>query len=331
MGKSWLIRQLQYELAETTTAVYASAETSSVDLFAQRLLAGLRGNQRVGKQISSWEKQVGGKTRLDVGASGLTLTSDPATSPGGVPMTLDILELLSSSPGGPVVLIIDEITRLLEALGPEDAGELLSGLRARRQSGGPPLVLSGSIGLHHALSDLTVVNDLWTISLGAMKPHDAATLSARLLLGIGVEPQAQLVSQIVGETSAIPFYIQAVVNQLRFRDDLDVAAVVRECLARNVWHTEHYVSRLSEYYGREGAARACAVLDLFAVAKEPLDIGDLSTQLMTHEPAFTLSRDELVELVGKLEQDHYLVRSGGADIWSSPLLARIWRHHRMLS
>lgn len=228
------------------------------------------------------------------------------------------------------MLIIDEITHLCHALGPAAAGEFLSGLRSRRQSGGPPLVISGSIGLHHALDDFSPVNDLWPVPVGALQGREAMILTARLLLGIGVEPTCPLAADIVRETSAIPYYIHAVVDRLRYRPDLDVTAVVSECITGNLWNTDHYVTRLADYYGAEGAARARTVLDVVAMSEAPVGADVITARMTAHDPDVDITRDEMLALLEKLEKDHYLVREGDADRMSSPLLARVWRHHRRL-
>ena len=331
MGKTWLVKKLQDDLEDTVTAIYVSAETNSLDLFSDRLLEKLRQNKLVGRRIDDWEAEVGGELKLNVGVAGLTLTAKASKHAGMAPKQLDVLDLLSSQDRGPVVLIIDEITHLCHALGQEGATEFLSGLRSRRQSGGPPLVISGSIGLHHALSDMRPINDLWTVEVGPLETDDAVVLSARLLKGIGVEPTPLLVAQIVRETSAIPFYIQGVVDQMRYKPELDVESIVTYCITHNTWQTDHYVTILKDYYGSEGEAYACAVLDIIALSHKPLDIDTINSTMTARNPDLHLTRDEMLKLLDDLEKDHYLVREGDMDRISSPLLARIWRHHRRFS
>lgn len=333
MGKTWLLKRLQDELAETVTAIYVSAETSDLDLFANRLLGALRENRLVREQVMGWEKEVGGELKLTIGVAGLTLAAKAtrAAPTGRVPSGLNVIDLLTSPPGGPIVLIIDEITHLCQALGPEMAREFLSGLRSRRQSGGPPLVISGSIGLHHALDDSTPINDLWSVGVGALQPAEAVLLAARLLIGIGVEPTPEVVAEIVRETSAIPYYIHAVADRLRYQENIDVAAVVIECITGNLWSTDHYLTRLVGYYGPDRAAQARALLDVVALSETSVDLSVIDAQMSTRNPDLRLARDELLDLLDKLEKDHYLVREGDADRMSSPLLARIWRHHRRLA
>jgi len=331
MGKTWLVKKLQDQLASTATAIYVSAE-GNPDSFRARLLDELRRNRRVGHHVSRWEKEIGGEVRLNFGVFGITLTgkATKAASTKAESKDLDVLDLLSSASGGPVVLIIDEITSLCNELGPKQAAEFLGGLRNRRQSGGPPLVISGSIGLHHALDDFTPVNDLWPVPVGPMKDADAVVLAARLLLGIGVEPTSRLVGTIVRETSGIPFYVQGVVDQLRYRDDLNVDAVVTDCLGHNLWQTEHYLTRLRDYYGRKDEACARAILDVVAVTESPLSIDDIHAKVIASHPTMSITRDRLLDLLIKLEKDNYLTREGDADTMSSSLLARIWRLHRRL-
>ncbi len=330
MGKSWLIRALREQLDDTVTAIYVSAETSSLDQFGQRLLAAMREHRLVAPRVARWEKQVGAEVTVNIRIAGITLSAKGSRSAGDRAKQLDVLDLLGSQPTGPVVLVIDEITHLCHALGPNDADEFLSGLRARRQAGRLPLVISGSIGLHHALDDFAPINDLPTVKVGSLRDDEAVILAARLLRGIGVEPTRPLADEIIRETSAIPFYIQAVVDRLQYRDDLDVAAVVQDCLTEGVWQTEHYVTRLDNYYGPEDAARARAILDVFALDERPLEPDVVLARAQARNPDLGITRDVLLVLLDKLEKDHYLIRENDADRMSTSLLARIWRHHRRL-
>jgi len=327
MGKTWLVKKLQSDLENTVTAIYISAETSSLDLFAERLLIELRANRLIGNKIKDWEMQFGGEVKLNFGVFGITLTGKISKAAATTKASLDVFELLGQNH---VVLIIDEVTHLCQKLGSELAGDFLSSLRSARQSGGPPLVISGSIGLHHALTDMSPINDLWDVSVGPMTSEDAVELAARLLLGIGVKPTSEIVANIIEQTSSIPFYIQGVVDQLRYRNDLDVASVVDDCITKNTWQTDHYNTRLDEYYGSIGAKQARAILDFIAASDVAVDVETIKARLDIDNKDLKLTRDDLLSLLDKLEKDYYLVREGNADRMSSPLLSRIWRHERRL-
>jgi len=330
MGKTWLVRKLQDDLSDTATAVYVSAETSDLARFEDRLLQELRRNDLVKRNAKRWGLDLDATVELKILGSGVTL-SFGATRPGAEATRVDALDLLASESGPPVVLIIDEITELCRALGPKGAKEFLSGLRARRQAGGPPLVITGSIGLHHTLDDLSPVNDLWTVNVGPLTDDEAVILATRLLLGIGAKPTRRLLADIVRGTGGIPYYIQGVVDGFRNRGTLDVEAVITDALAHNTWDTEHYLTRLPVNYGRKGAARARAILDLAATAPGAVETDAILARLGADQPDLTTDRDELTDLLGKLEKDHYLVRQGTAEAMSSTMLSRIWRFHRRLS
>ncbi|MDR0989771.1 MAG: AAA family ATPase [Propionibacteriaceae bacterium] len=326
MGKTWLVKKLQADLEDAGSAIYVSAETNSVKLFLDRLHKQLRRNRMIGKSVDQWEGTLSGKATLNLGFLSLNLTGTLSKS--GKPAELDVFDLLSQNH---MVLIIDEITHLCHNLGAKAADEFLSDLRARRQSGGLSLVISGSIGLHHALDDFSSVNDLGQVQVGPMEPEDAALLTARLLLGIDATPSPSLVAEIVKQTSGIPFYIQSVVNQMRHRPDASVSFIIDTCLAENTWHTDHYIQRLDQYYGEEKAELALALVDFVVQLERPADVDTILMHLKAGNPDLTVTKDAVIDLLDKLKKDHYLVREGNRDRISSPLLARIWRHHRRLS
>ncbi len=333
MGKTSLLIKVADELTSAGRVVIRiSAETSEVTIFAQRLIGELRQHKLIRQRISRWEKEVRGEVSMAIFSSGIKLVGAAKQNP-GQDEQLDVVELLSTAGGSAgVVLIIDEITVLCQALGPAAAMEFLSGLRAVRQSESPlSLVISGSIGLHHALSDTRVINDLWSVKVGPLNDSESRELTTRLLMGINAEANPQLIDDIIAATSGIPFYIQAVVDRFRDRRGQRISDIVQQSIFDNDWHTEHYVSRLDDYYGESSARLARAILDEFAHSyPEALDIEALHLRLSVGtQPAPT--RDELLDIIGRLEKDHYLSRTGIRDTMSSALLARIWRIHRRLA
>ena len=333
MGKSWLVRKLQDDLRDTVTAIYISAETSDLARFEDRFLQELRRNGLIRAKARSWGFDLDATVKLKILGSGVTLSLGArraGDSGAAEPREVDALDLLASSSGQPIVLIIDEITELCRALGPKEAREFLNGLRARRQAGRLPLVLTGSIGLHHTLDDFSPVNDLWTVNVGPLTREDAVILATRLLLGISVTPSPHLVANIVSGTGGIPYYIQGVVQGFIDHDTLDADAVIAQSLAHNVWDTEHYLTRLPLYYGEKGAKRARAILDFVATAVGPVEADAVLARLGADHADLKVKRDDLLDLLDKLEKDHYLVREDTTERMSSAMLTRIWRYHRRL-
>ena len=323
MGKTWLIQRLKAELTEPT-AIYISAETSKLNVFEDRMLEQLRTNKALHRDFARWEKK--GKIRIKIGVTGFELElGGEMTEPANAVQNHDVLDLVRPANGRPIVLIIDEITNLCQALGPTDAAEFLRTLRARREADGLQLVISGSIGIHHALTDLSPLTGLDEIKVGPLATPDAVVLTARLLLGIGTEPQPTLVADIVRQTCAIPYYIQRTVDQWQWHQDKSVDEIIDQCLTTNLWDTDHYKTRLPDYYGTEGARQVEAILDLVAFNPEWTSIDAIAARLAVDMPDAVIQRRELITLLTNLVKDGYLVREGTSVAMSSPLLARIWR------
>lgn len=333
MGKTSLLAKLEAELeASGRPVIRISAETSNLDVFVNRLMRALRDQSLLQRRIARWEKEVEGSINLSVADSGVKLRGVARSKPDQV-KELDLMDLLASAEGpAGTVLIIDEITVLCQHLGPANATEFLRALRVQRQSNRPvPLVVSGSIGLHHALPDTQVINDLWVVPVGALKEEEeACELVERLLLGIRLDHDDDLVADILEQTSQIPFYIHAIVDKLRDGTRSSISDLVDQAIDDDDWHTGHYVSRIGEYYGEADAELVRAMLDEFALAF-PAALGlERLLQLPSIGGSAGVSRTRLLGLVDKLEKDHYLKRRDHADRMSSALLARIWRRHRRL-
>ena len=104
--------------------------------------------------------------------------------------------------------------------------------------------------------------------------------------------------------------------------------IVDYCINENLWNTEHYDSRLDDYFSRDDARLARAVLDELAM-NDALDVDSLTAPLSAVLGAAP-DRDDLLRMLRLLEKDHYLTRESMTDRMSSQLLQRIWRTHRRL-
>lgn len=83
--------------------------------------------------------------------------------------------------------MIDEIAVLARAIELGRAGgavEFLRSLRRPRQElDNVTVVLSGSVGLHHAVRDNAPINDLVKVRIGPLEPEDATFLARCLIRG----------------------------------------------------------------------------------------------------------------------------------------------------
>ena len=93
------------------------------------------------------------------------------------------------------------------------------------------------------------------------------------------------------------------------------------------WNLRHYRDRLVDYYA-DRSELAAHVLDAYASADEPLDLGELQHRLSMVELDQRPSRDDLVRLVEQLESDHYLRRRGPTDTFASRIVRDAWRAMR---
>lgn len=331
VGKTSILNRLADDLDQSACVVFVSAQTSSLETFEQRFLHALRFHHIAGPRIMRWQTEVTGEIRLSVGPAGFKLGGTSRRDPAGV-RQVDAIDLLLEAAGQrSVVLIVDEIADLCWALGEDDATELLRGLRVARQTNDRvAVVLSGSIGLHHALSDLSMVNDLLRLDVGPLSPQHAQDLAARLMAGIGMPPDPGFAALAAAEVDGHPFFLQALFEALVREPTIadDPGGFVDQTIAEGGWDTAHLVTRIEKYYGDE-APLAYEVLDLVAVATAPQVVEDLSLALLAQglDPAPT--RDRLLSLLDRLEADHYLERVGVASTMP-PFMSRIWRIRRRL-
>ncbi len=237
--------------------------------------------------------------------------------------------------------MLNEITVLateLERSSPGAGLEFFRTLkRAGDQRGGPMMVLSGSIGLHHAVADLTCVNDLEVVPIGPLAYSDAVYLTRCLVAGtqLGTVDRAT-VDEIVTQTGGIAFYVHHVVGDIATSGQPADAALVRSVVHAAItnpddpWHFNHYQCRLPTCYGDE-APLVARILDEVAVFPDGLTLDEIAARLAMTQYGANLSRDRLVGLVDGLERDHALRRVDRAICFASDLLRRAWIHRRHLS
>lgn len=337
IGKTSLLRTIEEPLRQVGhLVVRVSAETASLDKFAAELLAGLR----TGVGRSSWALELSGEAGISVGIGRVTLRGTASRGESSEAQDLFLACALAARRAGGgrrVVFLLDEITVLASELArssPADAREFLRTLRKARQEL-PEVVmfLAGSIGLHHALADRTVVNDLTEMHVDVLSAPDALTLARGLILGadLDVDDELAVAHQMVAQTSGFPYYLHGVAQLLALRGGrigpAEVRLAFQEALDADLWSTSRYDSRLDEYYGQH-AELVRDLLDAIACA----DVGPTLAQL-AQSPAVAqheASRTDMLDLLRRLEADHYLRRSGSTSTMASELIGRIWRHQRRL-
>lgn len=315
-----------------------SAETSQPDVLRSRLREQVRHASWLGREAERWALD------LDVSYRGFHLRRTGGKRATDREDDTDDLLVLAARRAAPrrLVVVIDEITVFVEALVRHDVDEgleFLRALRRARQDGADNLavVLSGSMGLHHVVPSKQAVNDLVPVRIGRLTADEATFLARCLILGAGLttDDHTGLADAMARATDGGAFYLHHVADELRKQN----AAVhphevdgVLDRLIRNPddpLHFRHYRDRLKSYYGVE-AGFAAHVLD--AVAMSPsstvrTDEVAAGVSLVTGEPT---SRDQLVSILERLEQDHYLEPVADGVRFASALLQRAWAAVRRL-
>lgn len=268
---------------------------------------------------------------------------------------------LGQKPEQPVVFFWDEMPLMLYKIrhrsGERAAMEVLDVLRSLRQTySGIRMVYTGSIGLHHVLSELRTAgyandatNDMLGIELPPLDNAGARHLAKELIIGENLPcAEPDLVTEVLAaETDCIPFYIHHVVAALKRRgaaaDEAQVRAVINTFLidAQDPWHFSHYRKRIEEYYGQEQAPVVLFLLDELAAAETPMRVDRLHVLFLSRFERGTNEtinrvlggdREPLLHLLRLLQCDHYVAKTpeDGSYAFRFPLICRWWRLERNL-
>ncbi len=257
--------------------------------------------------------------------------------------------------GRDVVFLWDEVPWMLEKIrdgapsrpeGERLAMEVLDVLRMLRQTY-PSLrmVLSGSIGLHHVISELrekgyrnAALNDLYVFEVPPHSIEDASELAMQLLSGeaIPCDDQTNVALAIAEGVGGVAFYVHHLVVALlpgkrrgQIASFSTVSTLLTEALEddQDRWQFAHYRDRLPGYYGLR-AALAAQILDEIASSRASVPLQPLLQALRAQNA--TVNPDDVRDLIDLLRRDHYITQNGGAYQFRYSLVERWWRLNRGL-
>jgi hypothetical protein len=243
-----------------------------------------------------------------------------------------------------VVFLWDEIPLMLQNIkriqGEKVAMEVLDTLRAIRHDTNTQslrMVFTGSIGLHHVLTELREaghankpVNDMASILVPGLALPDACLLAEGLLEGIGVVNASVAAREIAMATDCIPFYIHHLVQRVEDHpsgttDALEHLDRLRNALLfdpQDALDLRYYRERITTYYREDRKALALAILDALA-HKEPFTFSKLSSQIILKIDK--IDEEGLRETLTLLESDHYLERDAKGYQFQRKLIRDGWR------
>ncbi|NOY71632.1 MAG: hypothetical protein GXP14_04535 [Gammaproteobacteria bacterium] len=245
----------------------------------------------------------------------------------------------------------DEVPYMLESIkkneGENVAMELLDTLRGLRQThgrNGLRMVFTGSIGLHHVIKSLkrqnyanAPINDMLLIPVLPLDFKPAKELATKLIQGEGIQTSVldEAATVVANVSDGFPFYIHHIIKAMKQSgwegtpDNVEQIVLQQLKDANDPWELNHYRDRISVYYGEEFESAVLEILDEITVSSEALSINYLLTKLKN--AGVLDNRDQLIELLKILEQDHYLTRNNlGHYYFQFPLLQRWWKLSRGL-
>jgi hypothetical protein len=227
------------------------------------------------------------------------------------------------------------------------AMEVLDSLRGLRQTlgdSGLRMIITGSIGIHHVINSLkrqgyanSPLNDTFPVEVPPLGIDPARELAARLIEGENIRAKSpeESADAIARVSDRFPFYIHHIVKALKLSglegspDSVEQVVSQQMLDANDPWELNHYRERIPVYYGKEFEQTVLGILDSIAVRPEAISLNDLLVEL---KGTGTLDdREQLIDLLKLIEQDHYLSRNAdGHYQFKFPLLQRWWKLSRGL-
>jgi hypothetical protein len=249
---------------------------------------------------------------------------------------------------GMVVFFWDEMPMMLDNinrdLGETVTMEILTTLRYLRQThSNLRMVFTGSIGLHHVVTQLKKVgaagattNDMHQEEVTPLDLDDAILLAQELLIGAKIDMK-DLAESIAESVDLVPYYIHHIVDELQQLNSpitqQSVANIILDNLYNpsNRWDMAHYRERIDTYYELPIVPFALGILDELAVTANPLQLQNLLQLLQVQNSLQNLDREMLLKVLSLLQRDHYIgQQNAGAYAFRFPLIQQYWKLSRGL-
>ena len=267
------------------------------------------------------------------------------------------INAICSNTDDTVVFLWDELPYMLQKINEHEMAngsaersslKIMDTLRALRQEQkNLRMVFTGSIGLHHVLNTLTEnsyasepINDIEKVELLPLDPDSAQAMAKfHLKKETGISNvEAPLITAIIEQCDYIPFYIEKLIRRLAIDEQKITTARVNQEIAyiltdaRDDWELEHFRKRLKTYYKGEivdtnesnipRSAIAKAILNHCAAAQKPQAIDDCYKAVKS---SYCIDdRDLIIEMLGYLVKDHYLLRENSGGYYFSLSLVQRW-------
>lgn len=345
MGKTSVIKKMRAEAPSNKLPIYHDLEfvrspLEFVETVFQDVETYLTGLNRTAKKARAFLSKLAG-TEI----SGLIKLPDIAATQWKALLTETIADLVENQ-DRTVILFWDEVPYMLDnigkKLGDESAMELLDTLRSIRQMyPAVRMVYTGSIGLHHVIGSLKKAgytndptNDMYVQDVPPLSPKNATDLARRLLEGEKIStPDIQGTAVFIAEElNYIPFYIHHLIAKVKLRGgSVDIAAtkaVIADSIndPLNPWKMEHYRDRIDRHYKDPQHKYALNLLDILAVADQPLLFDELFDRLK--QESETQDKEMARNVLRLLQQDYYIQKGDLGFQFRYPLIKKYWKSLR---
>jgi hypothetical protein len=340
MGKTSVIKKMRSEATPDKLPIYRDLEDvrsplEFVNTVFQDVEAYLTRLNRTAKKTRAWLTQLGGAE-----FSGVKFPEIAA--PHWKALLTETIADLVENQDSTLIFFWDELPYMLRNIGDESAMELLDTLRSiRLMYPRVRMVYTGSIGLHHVIADLRKegytndpTNDMYPQDVPPLSTKDATTLARKLLAGENiVTPDIQGTAvAIADELNNIPFYIHHLIVKLKLRGGSGDAEVIKEIIAdsfddpMNPWKMEHYHERIESYYDDKQRPYAMNLLDILAVANQPLFFDELFNRLK--QKPETQAQEIARKVLTLLQKDYYIKKGDFGYQFRYPLIQKYWKSLR---
>lgn len=345
MGKTSIVKKMHSEAPETVIPIYRDLEgIKTAAGFAKRVLedveAYLSGLQKSAVRVRALLKHLTG-TEI----AGVRLPEIPEVHWNDVLQRT--MEDLLEHQDCPVIFFWDELPLMLydikQQQGESVAQEILDVLRSLRQTHtNLRMVFTGSIGLHNVLTTLKragyandPTNDMKTVDVPPLEQADAEDLARQLIVGerlaVEVEKTAQ---EIAKAADNLPFFIHHLVDHLVVEggESVDIPGIVQQYMLdpQDSWHLRYYRERIDTYYLNEDKTLALELLDILALASEPLSFEEIYNRVLSQTDAFDI--ESARDVLTLLQRDHYIQQVDvNAYAFRFALIQQSWMIHRGLA
>ncbi len=351
IGKTSIMQKMQAEPKEKWIPIYQDLEKySSAQEFAQSVYEILKTYQNLSKTAENYLQNL--RQALAGFKFGDIEIPEAKDIPWQKLLTSSITDLVTDPDWNKYKLVFlwDEIPYMLSNIknkeGEEVAKQILDILRSLRQEQKNfRIVMTGSIGLHHVIIDLkekgystAPINDMYTIEVNPLHERYAKELAKKLITGENItiegEVQEEVISTLVEQTDAFPYYIHHIIKTLKTATNPITKETVEEVVKQQLtnsddpWQLRHFEERLPTYYEGEDKI-AKLILDELAVQDSPQSVKDMQKSITSQTALKDL--EQLRKLLRLMAQDHYLNKNTDNKYsFRFSLIKRWWKLERDL-